>query len=143
MPDSNLADNPPSILFHQEDTVFELPQPGRFIDWIHATIQNEGQELLLLNFIFCSDDYLHQINVHYLHHDTLTDVITFPYHERDEPIQGDIFISIERIRENARKFGVTELEELSRVMIHGVLHLCGYGDKAEEERVEGRAKEDA
>lgn len=86
--------------------------------------------LHLLNFIFCSDDYLLRLNVEYLDHDTLTDIITFPY--ADPPsIHGDIFISIDRVRDNAADFKVTFEQELNRVMAHGVLHLCGYGNETQ------------
>ncbi len=83
-----------------------------------------------LNYIFCSDSYLHTVNVEYLQHDTLTDIITFPY--ADFPIiSGDLFISTERVKENAEEYGEDYVDELHRVMIHGVLHLCGQSDKGE------------
>jgi probable rRNA maturation factor len=103
-------------------------------------IQEEGQRLVALTFIFCSDEYLHKINVEYLDHDTLTDIITFPYRQLPE-VEGDIFISLDRIKENARQFDTSFENELLRVIIHGVYHLCGYGDKSEEEAVTMRSKE--
>ena len=130
-----------AIQFHAEAIDFDLPQSEQVIDWIKATISSEACQLTSLNFIFCNDTYLHKINVTYLDHDTLTDVITFPYTSEGAPIEGDIYISIDRIKENATKFDVTFLKELKRVMIHGVLHLCGYGDKSEAEQKIMRAKE--
>jgi len=94
-----------------------------------------------LNYIFCSDTYLHKINLEYLKHDTLTDIITFDYSEKKQ-ISGDIFISIDRIKENAPKFNQSTDIELNRVLIHGVLHLLGYKDKTPKEKETMRAKED-
>ena len=127
------------IDYHIEGIDFDLAQAEMLSNWIKKTIAAEGQVLESLNFIFCSDEYLHKINVDYLNHDTLTDVITFPYSEIN--VEGDIFISIDRIRENAINFDTTFETELHRVMIHGVLHLCGYGDKTEAEAQQMRAKE--
>ena len=121
------------IIFHSEDIDFSLPQPSLIIDWIFNCIESENKQLRHLNFIFCSDEYLHKINVEYLNHDNYTDVITFPYSE-GKIIEGDIFISIERIRENANKFNVDFNNELHRVMIHGVLHLLGYFDKTPNDK---------
>ena len=129
------------IQYHTEVIDFDLPKSDQHTTWIQTTIQAEKKELSLLNFIFCDDKYLHKINVDYLDHDTLTDVITFPYTKVDEPIHGDIYISLDRIKENAIKYDVTFLRELERVMIHGVLHLCGYGDKSKEEEKIMREKE--
>lgn len=128
------------IDFHKEAITFELAKPQAISDWISNTIQQEHKKLGVLSFIFCSDDYLYQINKDYLQHDTLTDVITFPYSET--LIEGDIFISIDRIRENAIQFKTTFENELHRVIIHGVLHLCGYGDKSAEEITQMRSKEE-
>ncbi len=127
------------IDYHIEDITFDLAQIDTLTTWIKKTIIAEGQILDSLNFIFCSDEYLHKINVDYLNHDTFTDVITFPYSETN--VEGDIFISIDRIRDNAVKFDTTFETELHRVMIHGVLHLCGYGDKTKAEAQQMRAKE--
>ncbi|GJM31742.1 MAG: endoribonuclease YbeY [Saprospiraceae bacterium] len=123
----------PSIEYYSEDIDFDVDNPTKLSSWITSVIEAEKKELLHLNFIFSSDNYLHQINLEYLNHDTFTDIITFPY--SDPPrIHGDIFISIERIRENAHQFKTSFSNELHRVMIHGVLHLCGYGDKLPEEK---------
>lgn len=129
------------ISYFMEDVVFELPDERALDAWIKATIQAEDARLQQVNYIFCSDAYLHQLNLDYLEHDTLTDVISFPYASPPQ-VQGDIFISIDRIRENAATFGASFEQELLRVMIHGVLHFCGYGDKSEQEAQLMRSKED-
>jgi rRNA maturation RNase YbeY len=128
------------IVFFSEDVDFQLDNEHRNAAWLLAVIEQEGKSLRLLNFIFCSDEYLHRLNVEYLDHDTLTDVITFPY-AAPPIVEGDIFISIERVRENARDFNTSFEEELRRVMVHGVLHLCGYGDETDEEEQAIRQKE--
>ena len=128
------------LTFHTEDIDFELENAENIQQWILQTIEEEGGTLSFINYIFCSDTYLHRINVEYLDHDTYTDIITFPY--SDETIESDIFISIDRIRENAKTFNVSFERELHRVMIHGVLHLLGYGDKTEEEQKAMRGRED-
>lgn len=130
-----------NIFFHSEEIDFNLPNQPVIIDWINSTADQEGQTIQSLSFIFCSDKYLHQINVEYLNHDTYTDVITFPYAEEGQPIEGDIFISIDRIKENAANFKSTFEMELHRVMIHGTLHLLGYGDKNPEEKLKMTEKE--
>lgn len=128
------------ILFHLEEITFDFEQPDKIATWINQTIIAEKCELEQVNFIFCNDTYLHQINVDYLQHDTLTDVITFPYSQAPN-IEGDIFISLERIEENAKAFEVTFQKELLRVMIHGILHLCGYEDKTTTDKQLMTAKE--
>jgi len=132
---------PSNVFFHSEETDFNLPNQPVIIDWINKTAEQEDQTVQVLNFIFCSDKYLHQINVEYLNHDTYTDVITFPYMENGKPVEGDIFISVERIKENAENFKTTFENELHRVMIHGTLHLLGYGDKSPEEKSKMTEKE--
>lgn len=127
------------INFHFEDIEIDFPQINFIINWINQTIESEKNQLDQLNFIFCSDSYLHKINLEYLKHDTFTDVITFPYSE--ESVEGDIFISIERIRENAKNLNQSFENELHRVIIHGVLHLMHYGDKNPEEIELMRSKE--
>ncbi len=128
------------IIYNVEDIDFQLADEEPLSIWIEKAIESEGYELGTISYIFCSDDYLHQMNVEYLEHDTLTDVITFPYN--DDPIEGDIFISIDRVKDNAEDLGVSFQAELHRVMIHGVLHLCGYSDETDEEETEMREKED-
>lgn len=129
------------ISYQIESVDFELSQAAVLDAWIEKVITRENCRLINLNYVFCSDEYLHQINVEYLDHDTLTDIITFPY--ADPPvIHGDIFISIDRIRENAEELQLDFRDELHRVMIHGVLHLCGYGDKSPQEKERMTRKED-
>ena len=135
----DLPDSENQINFHFEDTSFKLSQADLLIQWLNATISAEKQSLSFLNYIFCSDNYLHDMNVKYLQHDTLTDVITFPYSETE--IEGDIFISVDRIEDNAKSFNVPFETELHRVMVHGLLHLLGFGDKKEAEKVLMRKKE--
>lgn len=129
------------INFYSEDIDFSLNNSPQLCNWIYRTIKSESKKLIHLNFIFCSDKYLHKINVEYLDHDTYTDVITFPYAKGDT-IEGDIFISVDRIKENAIQFNVDFEHELHRVMIHGVLHLIGYGDKSIEDKELMTKKED-
>ena len=128
------------IDFHYE-TDFSIEDEAKFADWINRIILSEDEVYSQLDFIFCDDDYLLKINQDYLDHDTYTDIITFPYEDMSG-IAGDIFISVERVKENALDFGVEFYLELKRVMAHGVLHLLGYGDKSEEEIVQMRLKED-
>lgn len=133
-----------AISFFSEGITFTLKDKQKIRQWILATTQNEGYKRVgELSFVFCSDEYLLEMNKQYLDHDTFTDIVTFDSSEDDSVIAGDIFISIDRIRENAVKFGVTEKDELHRVIIHGVLHLCGYHDKEKEDKLQMTAKEDA
>ena len=130
------------IKFFSEDIDFELSNSEHLTEWIAQVVFRENCKLGALTYIFCSDKFLHQLNVEHLNHDTLTDIITFPYHESaDAPIESDIFISIDRVRENALLFKVPFENELNRVLIHGALHLCGYKDKTKEEEQEMRRKE--
>ncbi len=129
------------IFFFPEDIDFKLDEEKVTAKWLQKIIEQEGHQLLLLNFIFCSDEYLLQLNQEYLNHDTLTDIITFPYNS-PPLIEGDIFISVERVEENAGLYKTSIREELDRVMAHGVLHLCGYGDKTPDEEKKMRLKED-
>ena len=128
------------VIYNIEDVDFQLVSQNLVSSWIEKTIETEGATLGAVSYIFCSDDYLHQMNVEYLNHDTLTDVITFPYN--DNPIEGDIFISIDRVKDNAQDLNIAFNDELHRVMIHGVLHLCGYSDETDEQEAEMRRKED-
>lgn len=124
-----------NINFYAEDVPFEPQQPENIKNWLKKVAQQEGNGINALSFIFCSDDYLHKMNVEYLNHDTLTDVITFQYSEPEaNAIEGDIFISTQRITENAQSFGVEFNTELHRVMVHGTLHLLGYADKSPEDK---------
>lgn len=120
---------------------FLLNNEEVYANWITNVIQSENKLEGEINYIFCDDDYLHQINVEYLNHDTLTDIISFDYSEGNL-VQGDIFISVDRVRENAIDFNVSFKQELLRVMVHGVLHYCGYKDKSDSEELIMRQKED-
>jgi probable rRNA maturation factor len=132
----------PAINFFEEDITYQLKHKTQVRRWITETIIAEGYQPKELNYIFCSDSYLLQINRQYLNHDTYTDIITFDNSADEKSIAGDIFISIERIRENAAKFKVTEADELHRVIIHGALHLLGYGDKNPSDKKKMTEKED-
>lgn len=127
------------ILFYSE-TNFILHQKLIYKKWLQALAQNEQKKLGNINYIFCDDDYLLNLNLQYLQHDTLTDIITFDYCEEDT-ISGDIYISIERVRENAVIFKVSFDDELLRVLAHGIMHLCGYKDKSDEDAARMRQKE--
>lgn len=131
----------PRIHFFNEDIAFRLRRIKEKRNWLIRCIESEGKNTGELNFIFCSDDYLHQMNKEYLNHDTLTDVITFDYTEGDM-LSGDIFISIPRVKENANLFSLSFPDELNRVMAHGILHLCGYKDKTIKAEKQMRKKED-
>ncbi len=131
-----------AIRFYTEEVSYDLPRPEATAKWVRSVVSREQKQVQFLNFIFCSDAYLQRINIQYLNHDTLTDVIAFPYSDKGAPIEGDIYISFDRVQENANKFNVSFLQELKRVMLHGVLHLCGYKDKSRKEEKEMRAKED-
>ncbi|GAA0737134.1 rRNA maturation RNase YbeY [Gaetbulibacter jejuensis] len=128
------------ISFNYE-TQFQLSKETIFEQWIKETIQNEGCSLGDINYIFCDDDYLHKINVEFLDHDTLTDIISFDY-SVGKQLHGDIYISVERVEDNAKDFKVDFDVELSRVIIHGILHYCGYKDKTDEDAKVMRAKEE-
>lgn len=130
------------IHFFTEDISFSLKQKGLIRKWIKQTIKDESHKLAELNFIFCSDPYLLSINQQYLNHDTYTDIITFDNSDEEGLIIGDIFISIDRINENAASFKTNPEDELHRVMIHGTLHLLGYPDKGKEAKAIMTQKED-
>lgn len=115
-------------------------EEGKLVSWIQATFSAEDRAYQGLNIIFCNDDFLLRLNKEHLHHDYYTDIITFEY--QAEPIQGELYISIDRVKENAKTQSIPFLNELHRVIIHGVLHLIGYGDKTAEEKDEMRKKED-
>jgi len=132
----------PSVNFFEEDIRFDLKNKNKVKAWVKSAIAAEGCKLQELNYIFCSDAYLLQINRQYLDHDTYTDIITFDNSEKEKVIEGDIFISIDRIRENAAKFSTGETNELHRVIIHGALHLLGYKDKSSKDKKLMTEKED-
>src|SRR3970040_1194698 len=120
---------------------FSLDNEEAVRTWISEVIVSESKKEGEINYIFCDDEYLHKINLEYLNHDNLTDIISFDYSVGDE-INGDIFISVERVQDNANDFKVSFETELKRVMVHGILHYCGYKDKGEEDERLMRSKED-
>ena len=121
-------------------TDFDLNQKKKHKDWLSFVIKNENFNQGDLAFVFCNDSFLLDLNLKFLSHDTLTDVITFNYNVGRQ-INGDICISCDRVAENANKYKTVFSEEIARVMVHGVLHLCGYKDSTEQEKIEIRAKE--
>jgi rRNA maturation RNase YbeY len=120
---------------------FNLENESEYSSWISKVIISESKNEGEINYVFCDDDYLLELNQEYLDHDTLTDIISFDYSIGNE-LHGDVFISVERVRENAEEFNVSFLEELKRVMAHGVLHYCGYKDKNEKDEFIMRQKEE-
>lgn len=128
-----------TISFNYE-TDFKLDNENYLADWIANAIINEGFTPGEINYIFCDDAYLLDLNIEFLKHDTLTDIISFDY-TLGKLINGDVYISVERVRENAIDFGVSFTDEMHRVMIHGILHYCGYKDKTDGEIEEMRSKE--
>jgi probable rRNA maturation factor len=129
------------ISFFSEAIDFELDSQKKTELWIQETIIKEAKIVGEITYVFCSDEYLHKINLEHLNHDTFTDIITFNYCEGDL-INSDIFISIDRVKENAKTFQTTFQNELNRVIIHGILHLVGYDDKSDSDKERMRAKED-
>jgi probable rRNA maturation factor len=129
------------IHFCTEDITFSLKEKLKHKAWLNEVAKQEGKRILELSYVFCSDDYLLQINQEYLNHDTLTDIVTFDNSEDPQKIEGDIFISIDRVKENGEKLS-TSSTELERVMVHGLLHLLGYKDKKKEDKALMTEKED-
>jgi rRNA maturation RNase YbeY len=131
-----------AIHFFNEESSYKLKHKSELKQWLKAVAAAEGFKIGELNYILCNDDYLHQINVDYLQHDTYTDIITFDHSEIKKEIAGDIFLSTDRVIENACIFKVQEFDELCRVLVHGALHLMGYTDKSKVKKTEMTAKED-
>ena len=134
-----------SIHFFKEDCLIDLRKIQSYKKWVSRVATSHQFSISELNYIFCSDEYLYQMNVDYLSHDTYTDIITFDLSDKNSnntSIEADIFVSIERVKENAKQIGVDFYQELARVMAHGVLHLIGYQDKFEEDKKKMRAAED-
>ena len=128
------------ISFNYE-TGFELQDEAKHEDWLSRVIESEDKTEGEINYIFCDDEYLLKMNEEFLDHDTLTDIISFDY-TMGSLISGDIFISVERVKDNAEDYNVSFDEELRRVMAHGILHYCGYKDKTDEDSQVMRAKEE-
>ena len=132
-----------AIHFFAEEITFSLPNEPKVIAWLDQIATNHNHQVEELNYIFCTDDYLLEINRTHLDHDYYTDIITFDNSDTANQLEGDIFISIDRVRENAHHHSTTFEDELSRVMAHGLLHLLGYSDKTDDEQKEMREKENA
>jgi rRNA maturation RNase YbeY len=132
-----------SIRFFSEGVTFKLDHPRKTSNWIKAAVLQEQSTISELSFIFCSDAFLYSINVDYLKHSTYTDIITFDNAGDGSALDGEIYISIPRVRENAISFDKTFDNELHRVMIHGILHLLGYSDKTPRQKTIMRKKEDS
>ncbi len=130
-----------AIVFQSQDIDFKLKKGTSVKRWIKSIIEREGKKQGQINFVFTSDEELLKTNIQFLDHDTYTDIITFDYCEGNV-VSGDIIISVERVRENAGKFKTEFKTELHRVIIHGVLHLCGYKDKTKKAAALMRQKED-
>lgn len=129
------------MIYFNYETDFQLADEARSLAWIQRIISSEGKSEGEISYIFCNDDYLLEINQHYLSHDEYTDIISFDYTVGNQ-LNGDIFISVERVRENAAEFNTAFDQELLRVMAHGILHYCGYKDKEEQDVLLMRSKED-
>ena len=132
-----------AIHFFNEDADFTLANKEQTVKWIEKVLKKENYKADNINYIFCSDKHLHDLNQQYLNHDTLTDIITFDNSEDPQLLEADIFISVERVAENARNLKTSFDNELHRVMIHGLLHLIGFGDHSDKEKQLMREKEDA
>jgi rRNA maturation RNase YbeY len=130
------------IQFFSEGVSFQLKNEKDIQDWLLAVIKQEKLEAAVINYIICDDDYLLELNQKFLDRDTLTDVIAFDYSESDKEVSGDVFISLERTRENASNYKQSPENELLRVIVHGMLHLCGYEDKSSSQKEQMTRKED-
>ena len=130
------------INFFTEEVSFSLKEKRKRKAWLKGIAEMEHHKISDLNYIFCSDEYLYNINVEYLDHNTYTDIITFDNSEKEGEISGDVFVSIERVKENSQALKIKEEQELSRVISHGLFHLLGYKDKTEEEVNLMRSKEE-
>jgi probable rRNA maturation factor len=130
------------VLFHTADKQLKLKNKTALKEFIASIFDHENQPLKKLDYVFCSDEYLLQINKDFLQHDYYTDIITFPLSDKHQPIAGEVYISLDRVNDNASQHNVSVLDETLRVLFHGALHLCGYGDKSENEIKTMRAKED-
>ncbi len=129
------------VYFHSEDRIFRFEQKNKLKDFINNLFQLEKTQLRRLDYIFCSDEYLLQLNRSALNHDYYTDILTFPLHEEKQPVEAEIYISLDRVRENASLHREKFKTELLRVIFHGALHLCGFDDHLENDIREMRTKE--
>ena len=124
------------ISFHYTLIKLSLPQASKIKAFIPLIFKKEGVAFKHIDYIFCSDEYLLDINRNFLHHDFYTDIITFPLHEKGQPAAGEIYISAERVKENAKLYGNTIQNEFLRIIVHGALHLCGYNDKTKKQKMQ-------
>jgi len=130
-----------TIHFHYENIDFQLSDESKYLNWVKMVFEENKARYATINYIFCDDEYLLDVNHQYLNHNYYTDIISFPYAEHPEPVSGDIFISVDRVKDNAVTIGVTFENELRRVMAHGILHFLGYKDKKVEDQKMMRSKE--
>jgi rRNA maturation RNase YbeY len=132
-----------AVRFHNDDCNYRFPSKRLTVSWLRDVARAEGRVVGEMNYVFCSSALLLEMNRRFLGHDYYTDVITFAYTEAEtETVSGDVFIDVETVADNARRYGVTTLDEMRRVVVHGLLHLCGQGDKTLSEANEMRRKED-
>lgn len=129
------------IYYNNIDNKYIIKEKRKINSWIKLCIAEEGKKINTISFNLCSDEYILQLNNEALQHDYYTDIITFELNEKNEPIEGDIYISIDRVKDNAKTLKIPFITELQRVLIHGVLHLCGYKDKSTIEEKQMREKE--
>lgn len=129
------------IYYNNIDNKYIIKEKRNINSWIKLCIAEEGKKINTISFNLCSDEYILQLNNEALQHDYYTDIITFELNEKNEPIEGDIYISIDRVKDNAKTLNIPFITELQRVLIHGVLHLCGYKDKSTKEEKQMREKE--
>lgn len=131
-----------AVRFFEEEIKIKLTNKNKYKRWLKKIATNEGFMIENLNYIFCSDEYLYQINLKYLKHNTYTDIITFDQSDKPKRITGEIYISVDRVIENSKLLRVKFEKELNRVISHGLLHLCGYKDKSKSEKLNMRSKEE-
>ncbi|HPE87178.1 MAG: rRNA maturation RNase YbeY [Bacteroidales bacterium] len=130
------------INFFSEEVSYTLKHKRLIRTWLSRLFFEEGVQVDTINYIFCSDHYLYAINVQYLQHETFTDTITFSYNNDNEDVIGDVYISYDRVKENARELRIAAIDEVHRLLVHGALHLCGYNDKTGKEKMIMTQKED-
>lgn len=130
------------ISFFNQDSAFQPKNKRLLYNWLHEIAVAEGAKIDYINYVFCTDNFLLDLNLKYLNHDTFTDIITFEYNEKDEPIASDIYISIERCLENSKSLNIPFIDELHRLLAHGILHLLGYQDKTKKLKQIMTEKED-
>ena len=131
------------VNFQKADSALTLTSKTELKAFIETLFKKEKTPLATINYIFCSDTYLLSINQQFLNHDTYTDIITFGLHDKGTPVVAEVYVSVDRVKDNAKTLGVSFTNEMLRVLFHGALHLCGYKDKSKSDILTMRAKEDA